>query len=97
MDKILQQIVWKLTSDDAEKFLLLADIIKGRVSERGRWGAGGGIRPAAQKKQRRLLSAVKYAMLRFTPWIEISQLAKCLLCSIKHLKREKYSKQNAKN
>lgn len=95
MDKILQQIVWKLTSDDAEKFLLLADIIKERVSEKGR--GGGGIRPAAQKKQRRLLSAVKYAMLRFTPWIELSQLAKCLLCSIKHLKREKYSKQNAKN
>jgi len=39
MDKILQQIVWKLTSDDAEKFLLLADIIKGRVSEKG---PGGG-------------------------------------------------------
>lgn len=40
MDKILQQIVWKLTSDDAEKFLLLADIIKGRVSEKGPGGGG---------------------------------------------------------
>lgn len=40
MDKILQQIVWKLTSDDVENFLFLADIIKGKENERGGGGTG---------------------------------------------------------
>lgn len=47
MDKILQQIVWKLTSDDAEKFLLLADIIKGREGT----GRGGGVEYVLQHRR----------------------------------------------
>jgi hypothetical protein len=44
MDKILQQIVWKLTSDDGENFLFLTDIIKGGERK---------ICPTAQTKQKR--------------------------------------------
>jgi hypothetical protein len=57
IDKILQQIVWKLTSDDGGKvFLFLSDIIKARERE-NYVGQDTG-------NKREILSAVKYEMYK---------------------------------
>jgi hypothetical protein len=53
MDKILHQIVWKLTSDDGENFLFLTDIIKGGERKYVRQHRGN---------KREPLSAVNYQM-----------------------------------